>query len=59
MAGELEEVRRDLEFMLDCRLSTGFSPEERDRYGRLLAREQLLLLELGGSGQPGEPGHGG
>lgn len=44
---ELGEVRRDLELMLDCRLSAGFNDEEQDRYGRLLAREQLLLLRLG------------
>ena len=42
-------MRRDLEFMLDCRLSSGFTDEERERYGRLLAREQLLLLQLGGN----------
>ncbi len=57
VAGELEEVRRELEFMLDCRLSTGFTPEERERYGRLLAREQLLMLELGLPGHPARRGH--
>lgn len=56
---ELEEVRRNLELMLDCRLSSGFSPEERERYGRLLAREKLLLLELGEPGRPDRSAHPG
>lgn len=43
-------VRRELEFMLDCRLSAGFSRDEHERYGLLLARERLLLLELGQNG---------
>lgn len=42
---ELAQVRREMETLLEVETRSALRSGDRDRYGRLLAREQLLLIE--------------